>query len=80
MTSALTGGFFTTEPPGKPRKSVGVVAGSSMRENHNYLLVPVRYGIGESGWEVKAVKGQQNIVVWSRRTRRNSRFGLNKCL
>ena len=51
-----------------------------MRENHNYLLVPVRYGIGESGWEVKAVKGQQNIVVWSRRTRRNSRFGLNKCL
>lgn len=35
-------------------------------------------GGGEGGWEREAVKGKQNIAVSSKRTRRNSRFGLYK--
>ena len=53
---------------------------SSIREKHNCLLVPAGDGMGESGWEGKVVKGQQNIDMWSKRTRRNSRLRLNKCL
>ena len=71
---ALTGGFFTTEPPGKPRKSVGNMISWScavflMKEKHNCLLVPAGDRMGESGWEGKVVKGQQNIAMWSKRTR-----------
>ena len=51
-----------------------------MKEKHNCLLVPAGDRMGESGWEGKVVKGQQNIAMWSKRPRGNSRFGLNKCL
>ena len=40
-----------------------------MKEKHNCLLVPAGDRMGESGWEGKAVKGQQNIAMWSMRTR-----------
>lgn len=53
---------------------------SSIREKHNCFLMPAGDGLGEGGWEGKAVKGEQNIDVWSKRTRRNNRFGLYKYL
>lgn len=55
-------------------------SGSVLSKRKAQLLLGGSRGWGWGMGEGKALKGEQNIDVWSKRIRRNSRFGLYKYL